>query len=33
MIDLNNAAQALSNKLENVEGQIENILSNRNFTA
>ena len=33
MIDLNNAAQALSNKLENVEGKIENILSNRNFTA
>jgi hypothetical protein len=33
MIDLNNAAQALSNKLENVEGRIENILSNRNFTA
>jgi hypothetical protein len=33
MIDLNNAAQALSNKLENVEEQIENILSNRNFTA
>lgn len=33
MIDLKNAAEALSNKLENVEGKIESILSNRNFTA
>ena len=33
MIDLKNAAEALSNKLENVESKIEGILSNRNFTA
>lgn len=33
MIDLNSAAEALSNKLESVENKIENILSNRNFTA
>jgi hypothetical protein len=33
MIDLNNAAQALSDKLETVEDKIESILSSRNFTA